>query len=150
MLPPLALAALAAVVIVAAFVLLRKKKCSDTPVEIMGNNGSAPCSVFCAANWGNQLPSCWTGASAVSQRLVPGAGDVATDAKFQSTTDATALITPANSIVACTCEPSTSPFLTGVQVPAPWASTLDPSIPACGNPADPTICGRTCPYPGLC
>lgn len=150
MLPPLALAALAAVVIVAAFVLLRKKKCSDTPVEIMGNNGSAPCSVFCAANWGNQLPSCWTGASAVSQRLVPGAGDVATDAKFQSTTDATALINDAGAPVACTCGPSTSPFLTGVQVPAPWAHYKDNTIPKCGSPADPTVCGAQCPIPGLC
>ena len=79
----------------------------------------------------------------MSQRLVPtGASDVPTDAKFQSTTDATALINDAGAPVACTCGPSTSPFLTGVQVPAPWAHSLDHSL-------DPTA-GAKCPIAGLC
>jgi hypothetical protein len=155
--PPLAaLAALAALVIVAAFLLYRKKKAdkANQPVETTGNNGSAPCSVFCATNWAQQLPASWTGATAVSQRLIPDrAGDVATDPKFQPTSDSAALTTSADRDVACTCGPSTTPWLTGTQVPDPWAATLDKSLTTCGSDANITqgvACGAKCPIAGLC
>jgi hypothetical protein len=106
------------------------------PVAVSGNNGGVPCAIYCAANFGNQLPKSWIGAVAVAQQ--PTGGPVQTDS-YDLTT---ALGNP----TACLCAESDKFFLSANQVPNPfWAVYNQKVAGTCGPSGTPN-----CPQSGYC
>jgi hypothetical protein len=114
------------------------------PVIAYGNNGTAPCALFCAANWGYQMPKSWTGATTVAQQVNPPGGSPGTPQYGSSDFFATPVGGPVGTSVPCLCAESEVPFLTYNQVPLPYWSSLNSGTPPTPNATN------TCPQPGLC
>jgi hypothetical protein len=108
------------------------------PVVATGNNGSVPCAIYCAANWGNQLPKSWTGAVAVAQQ--PARGQVQTDP------NALIYAVGTGNSTACLCAESDTPFLTANQVPNPFWQVYNQATASCG----PQGTTPDCPKANLC
>jgi len=105
------------------------------PVVTTGNNGTATCALFCAANWAKSLPSEWKGAYAISQ-----AADQSSTPQYSPQS-----LISTGGPVACVCAETDTPYLTANQVPNPFWSLYNNQSGQPGPPGTPS-----CPVPGQC
>lgn len=101
------------------------------PAVPPGNNGGAPCALFCAANnpmFGGYLPKNWIGAYAISQQVQNNSPQTSPS----QLVTALGVGVGGSTGVACLCAESDTPYLTYAQTPSPYGT------------------GPACPQAGLC